>query len=172
MNLGTLQRLVCGHDGLAHRARFVVLLTLAVTPELGAGCGVTTTATSPGPVAPDPVATEDVHANLIRLTTPRANAVVVSPLVVTGEARGTWYFEATFPVRLLDATGQVLVEHYAQAQGEWMTEAFVPFRAELRFAPPSTAIGTLVLAKNNPSDQRELDDALHMPIRFATGDAP
>ena len=91
-----------------------------------------------GPEAtPDPTDARAVRAHKsdsIRVTRPLLSDAVQSPLVVTGEARGTWYFEATFPVRLLDANGVVLVERYAQAEGEWMTEAFVPFRAELRFA--------------------------------------
>jgi hypothetical protein len=98
---------------------------------------------------------------------PHAGALVASPLPVRGEARGTWFFEASFPVTLLDANGNALVRTHAQARGEWMTEAFVPFESELRFEPPGTPTGTLVLAKDNPSGLPEHDDELRVPVRFA-----
>ena len=54
-----------------------------------------------------------------------------SPLQIKGQARGGWYFEANFPVLLLDANGQLLTQHYAQAKGQWMTKSFVPFNGKL-----------------------------------------
>jgi hypothetical protein len=124
------------------------------------GCGARAPAPAMEPSAAD-------KADLIRVRAPHAGAVVLSPLRVVGEARGTWFFEATFPVALLDAQGRTLVQSYAQAQGEWMTEAFVPFTAELRFAPVGTAAGTLVLEKSNPSGLPEHADALRIAVRFA-----
>lgn len=104
--------------------------------------------------------------NLIRLSSPRPNETVSSPLAVTGEARGNWFFEASFPIVLLDANGKELVTAIATAQGEWMTENFVPFTATLTFPVPETATGTLVLRKENPSGLPEHDDALRIPISF------
>ncbi len=43
--------------------------------------------------------------NDVVVTSPAANALVQSPLTVSGKARGGWYFEASFPVRLLDDQG-------------------------------------------------------------------
>ena len=114
--------------------------------------------------------------NLIRVTTPVANTVVSSPLVVKGEARGNWYFEASFPVRLLDGEGQELAVGIAQAQGDpatgevnWMTTEFVPFETTLIFfTPTASQIGTLVLQKDNPSGLSEHDDELRIPVRFQT----
>jgi hypothetical protein len=103
---------------------------------------------------------------MIRVSTPVADAVLSSPFVITGEARGTWYFEATFPVTLLDADGKPVVSTYAQAQGEWMTEQFVPFRTELTFTAPATATGTLVLEKANPSGLPEHAAEIRVPVRF------
>jgi hypothetical protein len=104
---------------------------------------------------------------LIRVTAPTANATVQSPLTITGEARGNWYFEASFPVEILDANGKVLGTHYAQAQGEWMTENFVPFRSTLTFTSPTTPTGTLVLHKDNPSGLPEHDAQVRIPVRFS-----
>lgn len=102
--------------------------------------------------------------NLIKVETPIPNTIIESPLVIKGEARGFWFFEATFPVKLLDENGNVIAQHYAQAKGEWMTEDFVPFEAELNFAISKTQKGTLVLKKDNPSGLPENEDELSIPV--------
>ncbi|MDD5251521.1 MAG: Gmad2 immunoglobulin-like domain-containing protein [Patescibacteria group bacterium] len=107
------------------------------------------------------------HSDKIFVTSPQTDAVVGSPLTVVGEARGTWYFEASFPVKLLDANGQLLAAVPAQAQSDWMTENFVPFKAELTFEAPTTATGTLVLEKDNPSGLPQNADELRIPVRFS-----
>lgn len=102
----------------------------------------------------------------IRVASPTANALITSPLAVTGEARGTWYFEASFPVALLDANRNEIVVVPAQAQGEWMTENFVPFMATLNFTPPTTDTGFVVFKKDNPSGLPEHDASVEVPVRF------
>lgn len=105
--------------------------------------------------------------NLIEPISIRPGDAVSSPLTITGRARGTWYFEASFPVRLKDGSGKEIAVVPAQAQEEWMTTEFVPFRVTLTFAPqPSGSRGTLVFQKDNPSDLRELDDSLEFPVVF------
>ena len=112
--------------------------------------------------------TETVPAgnDKIKLSSPLPNAVVSSPLWVTGEARGTWYFEASFPVKLFDANGQQIAVVPAQAQGDWMTQEFVPFEAVLDFAAPQTDSGVLILEKDNPSGLPEQADSVSIPVRF------
>ena len=100
------------------------------------------------------------------LEQPIAGTIVTSPLRVTGSARGTWYFEASFPVRLLDVDHKEIAVTPAQAQGEWMTEEFVPFEATLTFDKPSTSTGFLVIEKDNPSGLPENDKKLELPIMF------
>ena len=104
----------------------------------------------------------------VRVFEPAAEATVTSPLTVRGEARGNWYFEASFPVELLDGNGQRLVIVPAQAQGEWMTTEFVPFEVALTFEAPLTPTGTLRLIKDNPSGLPEHDDVVEIPVRFNT----
>ena len=109
---------------------------------------------------------------MIRVTTPTPNSVVRSPLVVTGVARGNWYFEASFPIRLYDANGREIAVAVAQAQGEWMTTEFVPFETKLIFISPSAEqTGTLVLQKDNPSGLPENDSELRIPVRFGGNDS-
>lgn len=108
------------------------------------------------------------HDNLIRVTSPQPYATVSSPLTITGEARGNWYFEASFPVRILDADGKELGVSHAEAQGDWMTEDFVPFNASLTFSNPTTPTGILVLEKDNPSGLPEHADEIRIPVSFST----
>jgi len=109
--------------------------------------------------------------DLVRIGTPRPNEMVTSPLTITGEARGMWFFEATFPVEIRDANGVVLGSHYVSALGEWMTEEFVSFEAVLEFESSSTPIGVLVLQKNNASGLPKYDDEFEVPVRFFSADS-
>jgi hypothetical protein len=104
--------------------------------------------------------------DLIQIDLPRPNDLVSSPLEITGEARGAWFFEASFPVRLIDADGVEMASGIASAEGEWMTENFVPFNATLEFDDPTTRTGVLILEKDNPSGLPENADELRVPLRF------
>ncbi len=107
--------------------------------------------------------------DLIRIDSPRPNDTIESPFVVKGQARGYWFFEADFPVLLVDWDGKIIAVGIAQAQGEWMTEEFVPFEATLNFIVDPNVYstrGALIFQKNNPSDLRENDNALEIPIIF------
>jgi hypothetical protein len=113
-------------------------------------------------------------ADLIKLVTPVPNGVVNSPLLVSGEARGYWFFEASFPVTLTNWDGLIIAEGIATAEGEWMTEEFVPFTANLDFVnpykegdPDFMKRGLLILQKDNPSGLPENDNALEIPVRFS-----
>lgn len=106
--------------------------------------------------------------NLIQVRSPRPKEIVTSPFTVSGNARGNWYFEASFPVTLKDATGKTLAQTHAQAQGEWMTEEFVPFSVILTFPQPETETGTLILQKDNPSGLPEYDRQLEIQVKFKT----
>jgi len=99
---------------------------------------------------------------------PMPSETVTSPLTISGEARGNWYFEASFPAKLLDGNGNLLVQIPVQAQGEWMTTEYVPFSATLTFSKPSTVNGTLVLEKDNPSGLPEHANELRIPVLFGT----
>lgn len=112
--------------------------------------------------------------DLIVVSEPKPLSSVTSPLMVRGEARGMWYFEASFPVTLLDGNGKPVAVGYASALldpndpgSTWMTEDFVPFESKLVFtAKPATETGTLVLEKDNPSGLPENADELRIPVRF------
>jgi putative hemolysin len=114
-------------------------------------------------------------ADLIRLTAPLPGQTISSPLTVTGQARGNWYFEAGFPVILTDWDGKIIAQGVAQAQGDWMTTDFVPFKATLTFVVDKNVYsnrGSLILKKDNPSGLPANDDALEVPVMFAATSTP
>lgn len=100
----------------------------------------------------------------VRIDSLKAGDTVTNPLNITGSAR-TWYFEGSFPVQLLDENGKILVAVPAQAQSDWMTENWVPFKAELNFISPKNQNGTLVLAEDNPAGFDEFEK-LEIPVKI------
>lgn len=103
----------------------------------------------------------------LKITAPEAGAVVSAPLVVKGEAKGSWYFEASFPIRLVDEQGNELARATAQAQGDWMTDAYVRFEATFDSFDSGTATaGKLVFEKDNPSGLPENAESFEMPVQF------
>lgn len=124
------------------------------------------TRSEPGEPATTTMSGPDV-ADMIVVKHPVPGARIASPLLIQGEARGPWYFEASFPIEIRDASGAVIVQAPAQAQGEWMTEQFVPFAATLTFPQqPSGSPGTLVVRNDNPSGLPEHERFLRIPIIF------
>ncbi len=109
----------------------------------------------------------DPARDLIHVITPKARQKVVSPLTITGEARGQWFFEASFPVKLVDLQGNEIAVTHAEAQGEWTTTDFVPFQSTLNFTVPvGVSEGVLVLQKDNPSGLSEHDAQFIIPVTF------
>jgi hypothetical protein len=106
----------------------------------------------------------------IVLDKPTTNEEITSPLLVEGRARGTWYFEASFPVKLVDSAGSVLATGIAQTQGDWMTEDFVPFKASIDFKVDTPTTANLVLIKDNPSGLPENDDQMSVPVSLVSSE--
>ena len=128
----------------------------------------------PAPTVPaDVQAMIDAKADLIQVTNPEGMAVITSPLSLTGKARGYWFFEASAPVSLVDWDGKLIAEGFITAQGDWMTEEFVPFTGSLEFTSPYQEgdevfmkRASLIFKKDNPSGLPENDDALEIPVLF------
>jgi hypothetical protein len=126
-----------------------------VTFHVGKDLATTTTATTAVTPTPKTVPTTNI----------KSGGLITSPFTLKGEVRG-WYFEASFPVELLDGNGKSIFAGPAQAQGDWMSEKPVPYSATLTFKEPATATGTLVLKKDNPSGDPKFDESLRIPVRF------
>jgi len=143
----------------------VIVVGVIVLVVLPASTANAPTNTDTNPATTTPVAAS--IPDLITVASPLPKATVASPLSISGQARGTWFFEASAPVQLKNSSGTVIASAPATAQGNWMTTDFVPFTASLTFpaqTPGST--GTLVLMNDNPSGDPENQKELDIPVVF------
>ncbi len=103
----------------------------------------------------------------IEIFLPQTDEEITSPLTITGQARGSWYFEAVFPIQLTTIHGLILGNTTAQAQGDWMTNEFVPFTAVIEFTSPvDIDQGELIFEKANPSGLPEHGAEVRVPVKF------
>lgn len=137
-----------------------ILLAVVLVAAVWAGMQLwgTEPAVTPTPLADD----------MVQLDQPLPGAEITSPLTVTGRARGTWFFEASFPVVLTDWDGRILAAVPAQAEGEWMTTDWVPFKAVIEFEADTSVSnrGSLILKKDNPSGLPQYDDSREITVYF------
>ena len=106
----------------------------------------------------------------IHVIAPQWNGSVATPITITGEARGSWFFEGSFPVRVKDEAGTILGSGIAHANGEWMTDAFVPFTASVDFSSAVDQKGSLVFEKDNPSGLPANDASISIPVQLKKTD--
>ena len=143
----------------------LIIIVLIVAAAGAAAWWQLTKKEAPAPVV-NPPATKD---DLIRLDTPRPGQIIKSPLTITGEARGNWFFEASFPVFLVNWDGLIIAQGIATAKSDWMTTEYVPFEAILNFTIDKNTYsnrGWLILKKDNPSGLPANDNALEIPIFY------
>jgi hypothetical protein len=112
-------------------------------------------------VAQATYANADEH--LIKVALPLPGETVDATFTVLGQARGNWYFEASFPLEVRAEGGRVLVQMPVQAQGDWMTTEFVPFSAHVTVSDYRGS-ATLVLHNDNASGLPEHDRSISIPI--------
>jgi hypothetical protein len=106
----------------------------------------------------------NASADQIKVKLPPPNAVVGKDFSVVGEARGTWFFEASFPIEVLDMNGKVIAQSPAHAESDWMTSEFVGFKADIKILQNYIGKATLVLKKDNPSGLESNDASISYPI--------
>ena len=75
---------------------------------------------------------------------------VTNGMKITGTAR-TWYFEASFPVYIEKEDGTVLATLIAQAQDDWMVDAYVPFEVTLDFDIAEETAAIIVFTEEDVS---------------------
>lgn len=100
----------------------------------------------------------------VMLDSPRSDQTVSSPLTIEGRARGSWFFEASFPVELVDSQNNRLGISFVQAQSDWMTADFVPFLGRLDYQAAATTSGRLILMNDNPSGLPENQKQFSIPV--------
>jgi hypothetical protein len=104
---------------------------------------------------------------IIQIQSPAANESVESPIQLSGQARGMWFFEASAPVVVTNWDGLIIGESYITAEGDWMTEDFVPFTGTVSYSLPAdtvSATGTVIFQKANPSGLPQHDDAYEVVV--------
>ena len=107
------------------------------------------------------------YKNKIILYNFTENQKIESPLTIKGRARGTWFFEGSFPIILVNWDGLIIAQSYATAKTDWMTEDYVEFEGKIEFQKPGVYDrGALILQKDNPSGLSEYDDALEISIEY------
>lgn len=103
----------------------------------------------------------------IAIISPIKNSEISSPLLVSGRARGNWFFEGSFPITLLDSYRNTIAEGHVTAQGEWMTNDLVRFVGNIQFNNYiKGSKGFLILKRDNPSGLPQNDQSVEIPIIF------
>lgn len=103
----------------------------------------------------------------IQINTPTANEIVAAPFRVVGQVPGSWTFEGSFPLTIVDEDGEVLTTKSVTVNGEWTTDALVPFDTEVsvkNYDGPAT----IILHRDNPSDLPENDDSVRIDVTINT----
>jgi len=150
---------------------------------------------NPPAVVANPWRTTRGSTDLVRGLNISNGQKIADGFVLKGEARGTWFFEGSFPWRLVAVGGKggdgnngamprcasqsglpcgqdgaetelLLGNGIATAQAEWMTEKWVPFEAVLEFDARGATAGRLILQKDNPAGLAENEDSLEIEVGF------
>lgn len=100
----------------------------------------------------------------IVLESPKAGDLLDGKVVIKGTAKG-WFFEGSFPYYLKDSDGNIISAGPIQSKSDWMTADPVAFDQTVEFFTDKTE-GVLVLQKDNPSDDRSLDEKIEIPVKF------
>ena len=100
-----------------------ILLWIAVTALL-LNCSETDEQTGHLEGSPEERITNKQNVAAIVVDAPLPGALVSSPLMIKGRARGTWFFEGDFPVLLKDGSGKVIAQKYVTAKGNWILVCF------------------------------------------------
>ena len=149
---------------MSHKALIVVAILLIIGIAVGAYTIGTKKSLAPTETK---IVEPPIIYSYIRVNTPLPHTAIKSPLNISGQAVGSWYFEASAPVTLKNASGIVIASGHVTAQGDWMTTNFVPFTASLTFPPqPANSVGTLLLKNDNPSGDPTKDKTLVIPVTF------
>lgn len=149
---------------------FIVLLVIGISAVMFFVQKEHVIPTEKQPASPIPITTvvsSSTKESDIKVTSLSSGDSIVSPLHIEGVARGTWFFEATFPITLVDSTGKIIAQTIAHADGDWMTTDLVPFSADVTFEKPAySGKGTLIFKKDNPSGLPEHDASFEVEILF------
>lgn len=103
--------------------------------------------------------------SLIVVDYPKEGQKINSPLKISGKAKGSWFFEGSFSIELVDIDRNIISRGIATSTKDWMTEDFIDFTSEIYFdKPTSTTNAIIILKKDNPSGNLEFDQSVFIPV--------
>jgi hypothetical protein len=100
-----------------------------------------------------------VEEKEVNIITPAVGDAVFHNFILGGSARGFWFFEGDTSVTVADIKGAKIGEGIAIAKGEWMTESFVPFTANISIVENYVGPAIIVFHKSNPSGLLEHEES-------------
>jgi hypothetical protein len=106
-----------------------------------------------------------------KVTSPTENSKITSPVTITGEAPGVWFFEGQFPVVVTDKNEKELGRGVAKALGDAQTEKPVKFSGTVTFTNPDKVdSGFIIFKKDNPSGDPKNDRRYRISVLFGAGE--
>ena len=101
------------------------------------------------------------------INSPKANAIIRSPLNITGSVPTGWMFEGQFPIEIRDSENRVVGSGIAHevSPGSWSSGKSVDFSAKVDFSPTAKS-GFIFLLSDNPSGIPEKQLTFKLPVNF------
>jgi len=108
----------------------------------------------------------DNHESVV-LTSPIANAAIVSPVTVSGTVPPGWMFEGQLPIKLLDNNRKLIAQGVGRevTPGSWQSSEPVKFTGTLTFTTTAKS-GFLLIENDNPSGLPENSKSYEIPVNF------
>ncbi|MDD4382006.1 MAG: GerMN domain-containing protein [Candidatus Dojkabacteria bacterium] len=112
--------------------------------------------------------TKTAEGLVYEMVTPLPNDELDCDFEIEGSISGTWFFEGSAPVKLINSNGTEILSFNITVEGDWMEEDMVTFKASVECTEKCDGGAKLVFLKNNPSDSTENDDSFEIPVSFKT----
>jgi archaellum component FlaF (FlaF/FlaG flagellin family) len=121
------------------------------------------------PIEETPKLEKAVLADWINVDSPAINEKVSSPVTVKGTARGSWFFEASAPVDVVNWDGLIIGQGYMTVDEghSWMTTDYVPFTGTITYDASQLGAydhGWIIFKRDNPSGESKFDRALEVRV--------
>ncbi len=117
-------------------------------------------------VTPPAAPTDTLQDPGITVSQPALEGEFYSPITVRGEARASWFNGNTFPVRLKNDAGNILVDTYATALTEVSADGMTAFETFVDFSGVDAESALLVLEKGVPSEDPSAAGSVIIPVRL------
>jgi hypothetical protein len=104
--------------------------------------------------------------DIIIIDSPKPYQKVQVTIIIKGKAKGSFFFEGTFPIRIEDENGNLIVSDYIMTKENWMTENFVSFETHFYFEKGNLRKGFIIFEKANPSGLLENKFEIRIPLYF------